>query len=320
MAEQQLFATSAQTVEKEQRGRLADRVARVVFLACAFLMLLIIIGVFVFVGVNGFRVFGADSHAASTFFTSANWDPQGINGTPSYGILGFIIGSVLTTLLAVIIVTPLAFAMALFMTEIVPKWLENILRPLLEVFTGMPSVVIGFLGLIILIPFINKVIGPHTPNPATAGEGWAAATLVLILMILPTVISISIDALRAVPGTVREASLALGSTRWQMMKSAVIPAATTGLATAVVLGMARAIGEALAVSMVLQGNALPANWFSPLGWFQPNVNLTQPIVLYFQDSSGAERDAYFFIGFILLVISFLFVSISRYLASRSVYK
>ena len=164
------------------------------------------------------------------------------------------------------------------------------------------------------------MIGSHTPNPATAGEGWAAATLVLIIMILPTVISISIDALRAVPSTVREASLALGSTRWQMMKNAVIPAATTGLATAVVMGMARAIGEALAVSMVLQGTALPANWYTPLGWFQPNVNLTQPIVLYFQESTGPERDAYFFIGFILLVISFIFVAISRYLASRSVYK
>ena len=243
-----------------------------------------------------------------------------MNGTPSYGALGFIIGSVVTTLLAVIIVTPLAFAMALFMTEITPKWLENLLRPLLEVFTGMPSVVIGFLGLVILIPFISKLVGPHTPNVATAGEGWATATLVLILMILPTVISISIDALRAVPADVREASLALGSTRWQMMKNAVIPAATTGLATAVVLGMARAIGEALAVSMVLQGTTLPTNWYTPLGWFQPNVNLTQPIVLYFQEAVGAERNAYFFLGFVLLVISFLFVSISRYLASRSVYK
>ncbi len=319
MAEQQLRVAPAQTAQKEHRGRLADRIARSAFLICAVLMILIIIGVFVFVGANGFRVFGADTHARN-FFTSTNWDPQGTAGTPSYGALGFIIGSVLTTLVAVIIVTPLAFGMALFMTEIVPKWLENILRPLLEVFTGMPSVVIGFLGLVVLVPFIGKVVGPHTPNPATAGEGWAAATLVLILMILPTVISISIDALRAVPGTVREASLALGSTRWQMMKNAIIPAATTGLATAVVMGMARAIGEALAVSMVLQGSTLPSNWYTPLGWFQPNVNLTQPIVLYFQEAFGAERDAYFFLGFVLLVISFLFVSISRYLASRSVYK
>ena len=319
MAEQQVLVASTHTVQREQRGRLADRIARYVFLICAVLMILIIIGVFVFIGVNGFRVFAADPHARN-FFTSSNWDPQGQNGTPSYGALGFIIGSVVTTLLAVIIVTPLAFGMALFMTEITPKWLENILRPLLEIFTGMPSVVIGFLGLVILIPFISQVIGPHTPNPATAGEGWATATIVLILMILPTVTSISIDALRAVPSDVREASLALGSTRWQMMKNAVIPAATTGLATAVVLGMARAIGEALAVSMVLQGTSLPTNWYNPLGWFQPNVNLTQPIVLYFQEAAGAERDAYFFLGFVLLIISFLFVAVSRYLASRSVYK
>jgi phosphate transport system permease protein len=313
------IATSVSTVQREHRGRLADQTARVVFLACAVLMIVIIVGVFIFIGFNGFAVFGADAHARN-FFTSSNWDPQGTLGAPSYGILGFILGSVLTTILSVIIVTPLAFGMALFMTEVAPKWLENILRPLLEVFTGMPSVVIGFLGLIIVIPFISKVIGPHTPNPATAGAGWATATIVLIIMILPTVVSISIDALRAVPATVREASLALGSTRWQMMRNAIIPAATTGLATAVVMGMARAIGEALAVSMVLEGSTLPTNWYTPLGWFQPNVNLTQPIVLYFQEASGAERDGYFFIGFILLVISFIFVAISRYLASRSVYK
>ena len=152
MAEQQVFAASVPIVQKEQRGRFADQTARVVFLACAVLMILIIIGVFVFIGINGFRVFGLDSHATN-FFTSSNWDPQGLNGTPSYGVLGFIIGSVVTTLLSVIIVTPLAFGMALFMTEVSPKWLENILRPLLEVFTGMPSVVIGFLGLVILDSF-----------------------------------------------------------------------------------------------------------------------------------------------------------------------
>jgi phosphate transport system permease protein len=210
--------------------------------------------------------------------------------------------------------------MALFMTEACPKWLENLLRPLLEIFTGMPSVVIGFLALVVLVPVVKDIAGPLTPIPALAGYGWATATLVLVIMILPTIISISIDALRSVPGSVREASLALGSTRWQMMKDALLPAASTGLATAIVLGMSRAIGEALAVSLVLKGTTLPVKVFTPAIFFEPNVNMTQPIVINFPEATGAEHYAYFMLGFVLLVISFLFICISRYLASRSVYK
>jgi len=303
-----------------RRGRLTDQTARYVFLACAILIVIIIVAVFIFVGINAFRMFGDDPHSRN-FLTSANWDPQGNFGTTSYGMLGFILGSVITTVLAVIIVTPLSFGMALFMTELCPRWLGNILRPLLEIFTGMPSVVIGFLALLTLVPFIKNLAGPIAPIAALAGYGWATATIVLIVMILPTVISISIDALRAVPDSVREASLSLGSTRWQMMKSAILPAATAGLGTAVILGMARAIGEALAVSLVLKGSgAIPKNLLSPGAFFQPNVNMTQPIVLNFSEAGGAERDAYFMLGFLLLIISFLFICISRYLASRSVYK
>jgi phosphate transport system permease protein len=273
----------------------------------------------VFIALQAFNFLAKDPHA-NTLFRSATWDPAGNYGDPQYGVWGLILGSIFTTLIAVLIVTPLAFGMALFMTELTPKWLENVLRPMLEIFTGMPSVVIGFLAIAYLVPLIGNIVGPHVPNPATAGAGWFAATIVLILMILPTVISVSIDALRAVPDGVREASLALGSTRWQMMRDAIIPAATTGLATAVLLGMARAIGEALAVSMVLKGNQLPLNWFTWQGWFQPNVNLTQPIVLYFNEAAGTERSSYFMLGLILLVISFAFVCGSRYLASRSVYR
>ena len=304
---------------KTQQAQLTDQIVRGIFLICAILIVVIILGVFVFVGFNGVQMFQADPHTAN-FLTSVTWDPEGNNGVPSYGMLGFILGSVVTTLLSVIISTPLAFGMALFMTEACPKWLENFLRPLLEIFTGMPSVVIGFLALIVLVPVVREIAGPLTPIPALAGYGWATATLVLVVMILPTIISISIDALRAVPGSVREASLALGSTRWQMMKDALLPAASTGLATAIVLGMSRAIGEALAVSLVLKGTTLPAKVFSSAIFFEPNVNMTQPIVIGFPEATGAEHYAYFMLGFVLLVISFLFICISRYIASRSVYK
>jgi phosphate transport system permease protein len=302
-----------------RRGRLTEHVARTTFLICAVLIVVIIFGIFIFVGSNAFSLFRYPN--TGTFLSSTLWDPEGTFGTPTYGLLGFILGSVVTTLIAVIIATPLSFGMALFMTELCPRWLESLLRPLLEILNGIPSVVIGFLALGVLVPFIKETIGPSTPVPAVAGYGWGAAIVVLILMILPTIISISIDALRAVPGSVREASLALGSTRWQMMRNAIIPAATTGLGTAVILGMSRAIGEALAVSLVLKGNNnLPANLLTGAVFFQPNINITQAITGIFPEANSAERAAMFMLGFILLVISFFFICVSRYLASRSVYK
>ncbi len=302
-----------------QRKRV-NKGIHLLFLVCAVLIILIICGVFLFVGINGIQMFVLAPRSFD-FLSSTIWDPHGYStGIPRYGMLGFILGSVVTTLLAVLIATPLSFAMALYMTEACPHWLANVLRPLLEIFTGMPSVVLGFLALITVVPWLTVVAGPLATIPPVAGFGWTAAIIVLTIMILPTIVSISIDALVAVPESVREASLALGSSRWQMMKNAVLPAAATGLATAVVLGMARAIGEALAVSLVLKGTTLPQGESLVQFFFGPNVNMTQPIVLNFSEALGAERAAYFMLGFLLLIISFLFVCVSRYIASRSVYQ
>jgi phosphate transport system permease protein len=309
-----------------QQRRIADQSARIVFSICAIFLILVIVGVFFFLGSNAFRLFfehgGSD---LKTFFTSTTWDPTGNNdptgnGNPSFGAAGLIIGSIVITLLSVLITIPFAFAMALFLTELSPTWLARTLQPLLELFTGMPSVIVGFLGLTVLVPFLTKLVAPFTDNSPTAGFGWGAAIIVLVVMILPTVISVSVDALRAVPGSVREASLALGATKWQTMSQAIIPAAAPSLATAVVLGMARAIGETLAVSLVLFGSSIPKNLFTPLVFFQPNVNITQQIVQDFGETSGVSRDAYWTLAFLLLVISFLFICVSRYLASRSVYR
>lgn len=300
----------------------ADRLARIAFLMCAILLIAVLVGVFLFIGTNAFRVFSEGANVKDFFF-GTYWDPSGnttASGNPSFQAGGLILGSIVITFFSVLIATPLALGMALFFTELSPRWLVRLLQPLIEVFTGMPSVVVGFFGLIIIIPLLQRLVGPLVGNGQTAGYGWGAAILVLVIMILPTIISISIDALRAVPGSVREASLALGSTRWQMMTRAVIPAATTGLATAVVLGMTRAIGETLAVSLVLDGQQLPKKLFTLAVFFQPNVNITQYIAIDFPETLGVGRDAYWTLAFILLVISFLFVCLSRYLASRSVYR
>lgn len=313
---------------RQASSRFYDRLARGIFFACALLLVAIILGIMIFIAVNGMRLFFAkDGSSIAAFFTSTNWDPTGGghadaegNPLPSYGAAGLIIGSVIITLLSVLIATPLAIGVALLFTEAAPRWLTAFLQPLIEIFTGMPSIVIGFLGLVVLVPWLQKVAAPFNGGLQLSGYGWGAATLVLVVMILPTIISISIDALNAVPSSVREASLALGSTRWQMMRSAIIPAAGPGLATAVVLGMARAIGETLAVALVLGGADIPKSIWNLQAFFQPNVNITQKIAQDFGETFSTARDAYFTLALLLLVISFAFICISRYLASRSVYR
>jgi len=311
-------------VQYMQRARLGDQVARVVFLICAVLLVAVIIGVIVFIGSKAFLVFGQGANVRQ-FFLGTFWDPTGAadptgNGNPSYGAGGLILGSVITTVIAMIIVTPLAIGTAVFFTESAPHWLVTIMQPLIEIFTGIPSVVVGFLGLLVIVPLLQKLSAPLTGNLATGGFGWGAAILVLVIMVLPTTLSISIDALHAVPGSVREASLALGSTRWQMMSKAVIPAAATSLGTAVVLGFTRAIGETLAVALVLSGSQIPKDLFTLKVFFQPNINITTKIAQDFGETAGAAQNAYWTLAFVLLVITFIFVSISRFLASRSVYK
>lgn len=307
-----------------QRARLANKVVSVVVFICALLLVAVIISVIVFIASKAFLVFGQGA-TLKGFFFGTFWDPTGGgdptgNGNPSYGAGGLILGSVITTVVAIIIVTPLAIGTAVFFTEAAPNWLVRIMQPLIEIFTGIPSVVVGFLGLLVIVPLLQKLSAPLTGNLPTGGYGWGAAIVVLVIMVLPTTLSISIDALRAVPGSVREASLALGSTRWQMMSRAVIPAAAAGLGTAVVLGFTRAIGETLAVALVLGGAQIPNKIFTLSVFFQPNVNITAPIAQDFGETAGAAQNAYWTLAFVLLVITLIFVSISRYFASRSAYK
>lgn len=307
-----------------QRARVIDRSAEIIFLVCAVLLIGVILAVFGFLGANAFRIFYEPGGASiQQYFFGTFWDPTGnssATGKPSFGAGGLILGSIIITVISVIIVIPLAFGLALCFTEVFPRRLAMVMQPLIEIFTGMPSVVIGFLGLVILVPFLTKIAAPIDGDNPTGGFGWAAAIIVLVVMVLPTVISVSIDTLRAVPGNVREASLALGSTKWQTMIKAILPAAAPGLATAVILGLARAIGETLAVNMVLEGTEIPAHPFTIAAFFQPNINITSAIVLDFQETYGVSRDAYWTLAFVLLVISFLFICISRYLSSRRVYK
>ena len=170
---------------------------------------------------------------------------------PTFGIFGtlpLILGSILVTLLAIVIALPLGVATAVFVREVAPRWAREILKPIIEVLAGIPSVVLGFFGMTFVAPLVREVLGAPTGLTAFSGA------FILAYMALPTIISVAEDALDSVPKSYRDAGLAMGATRWQTIWRVVVPAARSGILTAVMLGMGRAIGETMAVMMVT-GNA-----------------------------------------------------------------
>jgi phosphate transport system permease protein len=220
------------------------------------------------------------------FILSSHWAPT----KGHFGILAMIISSVLVTLGAMVIGVPLGLSCAIVLAEFSPKRLKLVLKPTLELLAGIPSVVYGFLGVIWLVPLIRN----HLGGP---GLSLLGASIILGIMILPTVISISIDALTAVPDLYRDGSLALGATRWQTVRRVVLPAASSGIITAIILGMGRAIGETMAVIMVA-GNALQI----PTSILDPVRTLTSNIALELGYAAGRHREALFATGIVLFII------------------
>lgn len=220
------------------------------------------------------------------FLLSSHWAPT----KGHFGIAAMIVSSVLVTLGAMVLGVPLGLACAIVLAEFSPERLKRVLKPTLELLAGIPSVVYGFLGVLWLVPLIRD----HLGGP---GLSLLAAAMILGIMILPTIISISIDALSAVPDLYRDGSLALGATQWQTVQRVVLPAARSGIITAIILGMGRAIGETMAVIMVA-GNALQL----PASVLDPVRTLTSNIALELGYASGRHREALFATGVVLFVI------------------
>jgi phosphate transport system permease protein len=216
-----------------------------------------------------------------------------------FGLAPLILGSLLVTVVAIVIALPLGVASAVFVREVAPFWLRDILKPLIEVLAGIPSVVLGFFGLTILAPLVRVYLGAPTGLTALTGA------LLLGYMALPTIISVAEDALDAVPKSYRDASLAMGATRWQTIWMVVVPAARAGLVTAVMLGMGRAIGETMAVMMVT-GNAarLPLELDAVL---RPVRTLTATIAAEMGEvaQGSTHYHVLFSAGIILFVLTFL---------------
>ena len=202
--------------------------------------MVIVVGLLLaFIAWNGIRLFIFDGQNP-TIVVNPTWLPaEGAGAAGIWGLLPFIAGTVAVTAVAILIATPLAIGLALFMSEVAQGWARRIVQPSLEMFVGIPSVVYGWIGLTVLVPWLRTNLGWLGFE---TGFSLLAGSLVLTAMILPTVTSVSYDALRAVPNDWRSASLALGTTRWQTIRHLLLPASVTSLATAVVLGMTRAAG------------------------------------------------------------------------------
>jgi phosphate transport system permease protein len=255
-------------------------------------MTIIILSIIIFIGQQGLMTFREVS--PSEFFLNEKWDPT----EGQFGALSFTLGSVLVTVLSIILGAPLGLAGAIFMAKISPPWLREIMRPATDLYVAIPSVVYGYVGLTIFVPFIRSHFHVNT------GFGLLAAGIILAIMILPTIISISEDAIRSVPRMLEEASLALGATRWQTIRRVLIPAALPGILTSIILAMARAVGETMAVQMVIGNTPQLAR-----SLFTPTSTLTSEVVVEMGNTpfGSAWGNSLFLMALVLLLISLLMI-------------
>jgi phosphate transport system permease protein len=297
-AKNRLLKSEKKWFDGELRGK-------IIVLLSAIIMISATISITIFLGTKGLQSFIKDGVSLIEFISSTNWNPTD-KANPQYGALPFIFGSFAVTFLSALVAAPLGIGGAIFMTEIAPSWGRKILQPVVELLVGIPSVVYGFIGLTVLVPFIREHVGG-------LGFSLLSGTIVLSIMILPTVTTIATDALNSLPKSLREGSYALGATRWQTIRRVLIPAALPTLLTAVVLGMARAFGEALAVQMVI-GNVRDI----PSSILDASATLTTIITLNMGHTTygSVENNTLWSMGLLLLIMSFAFILLIRYLSSR----
>ena len=265
-----------------------ELIMMIVFLVCGFIAIAFVLLITVYLIISGLpaiREVGLTDFLFGTRWASTD------KTDPAYGILPFILTSIYGTAGAILIGVPIGFLMAVFLSKVAPQRVAAVVRPVVDLLAGIPSIVYGLVGLMVLVPFIRE-----TFNTA-AGESLLAAIVVLAVMILPSIISVSETALNAVPKEYEEASLALGATDIETYFRISAPAAKSGIAAAVVLGVGRAIGEAMAIMMVAGNVANMPDLLSSVRF------LTTGIAVELAYSSGLQRQALFSIGLVL----FLFI-------------
>ncbi|BDE06990.1 phosphate transport system permease protein [Vulcanimicrobium alpinum] len=285
--------------EQARRSHRNERIALTALRFSAAFVIAAMGALLLYLSAEGTKTFFVDRFSLLTFLFSPEFSVE--NNHPGAAV--FVVGTLAVTLFAIAVGGPFGVAVGIFLSEIAPYRMTQVLKPAIEVMVGIPSVVYGWLGLTLLVPLIRT----HTSSPS--GFGLAAAGIVLAIMILPTVITLSEDAFRSLPPALKEGSLALGATRWQTITRVLLPSAASGIAVALILGIARAVGEALAIQMVI-GNASQF----PQGLFAPTATLTTEIVT---DMPGATagtllEHALFSMAFLLLLIAMILIVFVRF--------
>jgi phosphate transport system permease protein len=263
-------------------------------LITALSSIIIILLIILFVLIQGFP--SIQNIGFFNMLFGMTWNPD----ANQYGILPMVVGSLGITALALLFAVPLSLLCSIFMAEVAPNAMRRFLKPVIETLAGIPSVVYGFFGLVVLVPIMRVYFGG-------SGFSMLTASLILTVMIMPTIISISEDSLRTVPHEYKEASMALGATHWQTIKNVVFPAAIPGIITAIILGMGRAIGETLAVIMVA-GNVAQF----PGSILDPVRALTSNIAIEMGYATGIHYSALFATAIILFLIIMILLVIANY--------
>jgi len=254
-------------------------------------------------------------HFGVSFIWSTEWDPLG----QKFGAGAAVYGTLVTSAIALIIATPLALGVALFISEIAPGWLRQPLAFLVDLLAAIPSVVYGLWGVFVLIPLLREHVMPLLRDtlhlgavPLFSGPAYGpsmlAAGLILAIMVLPFISAVSREVLLVVPRAQREAALALGATRWEMINGAVIPYAKSGIIGGVVLGLGRALGETMAVTMLIGNqNRVSASLLAPAN------TMASLIADKFRDSDGLQLSSLLAVGFVLFAITLIVNAIARWL-------
>lgn len=271
----------------KKTAKLLEKAMNLLFLVCGLLTILFVILITIFLVISGIPA--VQNIGLPDFLFGTVWASTAAN--PSYGILPFILTSVYGTCGAIIIGVPVGLLCAIFLAKMAPEKVSSIVRNVVDLLAGIPSVVYGLVGMIVIVPFVREIF--HLPD----GANLFSAIIVLAVMILPSVISVSETAIKAVPGEYEEASLALGATKTETVFKVVVPAAKSGIVTAIVLGIGRAVGEAMAVMMVAGNVANMPKLFGSVRF------LTTAVASEMSYSSGLQRQALFSIALVL----FLFI-------------
>lgn len=286
-----------------RKVKLNQSIMKNLCIACGIFVAVIVFSIIGYVTNQGLKIFKDVS--IIEFFTSTYWSPE--NG--KYGALVFIRGTFILTFLSIIFGGVLGVSSAIFMAKVASRNLRNILRYAVDLFVGIPSVVYGFIGLTVIVPLIRAIF------PGSAGFGFLPASIILGIMILPTIINISEDSINSVDKSMEEGSYAMGATRWQTINRIIIPASMPGISSGIILGLARALGETMAVLMVIGNTPQLTN-----SLVQPTIVLTTGIALDMTNTQFGStwNNALFMMATLLLIVSLLLIIVVRLLSKRRI--